>query len=170
MRKAGAVQPLANRAHHAVHHAAGRHHVGTGPRVAEGLTGDQLQRGVVVDVRASGALVHHAAMPVIGVFAKADVGDQEQVRRRFLGCAQRLLHDPLIAGRIAAVSVLGVGNAEQDHAPQAQFGRFLDFAIQLIGRKLIVPGHRADGRPHVLAGPHEQGQDEVAGRQPRLLH
>jgi hypothetical protein len=37
MGKAGGVQPLADRTHHAVHHAAGGHHVGTRPGVDHGL-------------------------------------------------------------------------------------------------------------------------------------
>src|SRR5206468_6218160 len=66
--KAAAVERLANRADHAVHHAAGRDDVGAGPRVTQGLLTEQLQRGVIVYTGATRAVIDHTAVPVVGVF------------------------------------------------------------------------------------------------------
>ena len=102
MLEAAAVERRADRADHAVHHAAGSDDVGPGLGVADGLLAEQLERGVVVDIHPAGVVVDHAAVAVIGVFAEADVGDDEQVRRGVLRRLHRLLDDAAVAVRIAA--------------------------------------------------------------------
>ena len=49
-REPGAVEPRADRRDHAVHHPRRGDHVGPGPRVADGLLGQERQRRVVVHV------------------------------------------------------------------------------------------------------------------------
>ena len=100
-RKAGRVQPATNRPHHAVHHAAGSDHVGAGPGVNHRLLGQQGQRRVVVDVRPPGRLAQRAAMSVIGVLAKADVGNHQQVGKGRLRRADGLGDDARIARGVA---------------------------------------------------------------------
>ena len=54
VREAGLVEPGADGADHAVHHAAGRDHVGAGPGMADALCRQERQRRVVVDVEPAG--------------------------------------------------------------------------------------------------------------------
>ena len=77
----------------------------------------------------------------------------------------RLLHDARVAGGVAARGVLAVGNAEQDHAAQAEPLDFLEFGGQLVGRDLAVPRHRADRLPQAFARANEQRQDQIRRRE-----
>ena len=70
----------------------------------------------------AGRFRQHAAVAMIGVLAKADVGDDQHVGGPF-GRFDRPLDDSLVAVRIAAQRIFGVGNAEQNHAAQAQARR-----------------------------------------------
>ena len=95
--EAGRVEPRADRADHAVHHAARRDHVGPGLRVADALLREERQRRVVVDVELAAAVVQDAAMAVIGVLAEALVGDEQHVGAVGLAQrAERLLHDAVV--------------------------------------------------------------------------
>ena len=49
------------------------------------------------------ALVNDAAMSMIGVFTKANVSDDQQIRRCLLHSANRLLHDAAVAVRARSV-------------------------------------------------------------------
>ncbi len=75
MREIRAVESGADCPDHAVHHSAGSDDVGSGLRVAYRLPCQQLQRGIVVDVHSPNLLIEHAALPVIGVLAETNVGD-----------------------------------------------------------------------------------------------
>ena len=103
------------------------------------LAGQQLERGVVVDVDPAGRFRQHAAVAMIGVLAKTDVGDDQHVGGSF-GRLDRALDDSLLAVRIAAQRILAIGNAEQDHSAQAQVGGCLDLFGRLIGRELAMAG------------------------------
>ena len=93
-----ASSPLADRADHAVHHAARGDHVGPGLGVADALLREDRQRRVVVHVERAAAVVQDAAVAVVGVLAEALVGDEQHVRaERLAQRAERLLHDALVA-------------------------------------------------------------------------
>ena len=161
MGEAGRVEPLPDRAYHAVHHPAGGDHVGARPGVDDRLLGQELQGAIVVDVGPSGGVAQRAAMAVVGVFAEADVGHQQQLRGSLLGHADGLGDDAGVAGGIAAGGVFLGGDAEEDHAAQAQFGGLADFVGQQVGRELKIARHGRDLPTHVLAGANEQRQDQV---------
>ena len=166
MDEPGRVEARANRPDHAVHHAARGDHVGAGPGVDHRLLGQQLERGVVVDVRAAGRVAGHAALPVVGVLAETDVGDDQEIARGPLGDADGLGNDALGAQGVAAELVLVFGDAEEDDAAEAQFDRLADFLGEQVGRKLENARHRGDLAPHVLARPNEQRQDQFGRREP----
>ena len=63
----------------AIHHVAGRDDVGAGAGKAGGGAGKQVEGGVVVDFEAVCSFDHHAAVAVAGVFAEADVGDENEL-------------------------------------------------------------------------------------------
>ena len=117
----GVVEAGADRPDHAIHHPAGGDHVGSCPGVTGGLAGEQLERGVVIDVDAGRRFGQHAAVAMIGVLANADVGDHQDVGGAF-GRFDSALDDSLIAVRIGAQRIFGVGNAEQNDPAQAQPG------------------------------------------------
>ena len=112
MAEAGRVERRADRGHHAVHHAAGSHDVGASPCMAHRLPGEQLERRIVVDVGPPGLLVNDPAVAMIGVFAAANVGDDEHLGRDFADRLNRLLNNAVIRKRIAANRVLLRRDAE----------------------------------------------------------
>ena len=75
----------------AVHHVGGSDDVGAGARVREGLLGEDCERGVVGDF----AVFDDAAVAVVGVFAEADVGDDDEIEIGFADGFDGALDDAL---------------------------------------------------------------------------
>ena len=100
-------------------------------------------------------------MAVVGVFAAADVGNQQQVGGGLLGDANRFGNDPRIAHGVGSGGVFFGGDAEENHAAEAQLCHLANFLGQQVGRKLIVAGHGRDLLPEVFTRPDEQRQDQV---------
>ena len=161
MRKIAAVERGANGADHAVHHPAGGHDTGACLCVADRLPGQQLQRGVVVHVHSTRMIVDDAAVTVIGVFAKADIGNDEQVRCCVLRGLHRLLHDAAVAVRIAALRILLSRDAEENNASQAETGRLAGLFSYQIDRKLGLPRHRVDRLLDALSRPREKRKNQL---------
>src|SRR5256885_11349140 len=97
------------------------------------LPGEELEGRIVVDV----AILYQAAVAVVGILAEADVGDEEQARRRLADGAERARDDALGVGGAAPACILPLGHAEEDdgrHAqvpePAALLGRALDRALR----------------------------------------
>src|SRR5256885_17178656 len=113
------------------------------------LPGEQLEGRIVVDV----AILHQAALTVVGILAEADVGDEQQARRRLADGAERARDDAFGVGGPAAARVLPLRHAEEDdgrHAqvpePAALLGRSLDRALRDARHRLDrlldpAPGH-----------------------------
>ena len=57
----------------------------------------------------------HAAMSVAHVFAKTDIGDDDQVRTFFLDRAHRLLHDTVFRVSPARLLIFFFWNTEEQH-------------------------------------------------------
>ncbi len=69
---------------------------GTG--VALGLLDQQGKGRVVVDVDPAADLGQRPAMAMVGVFAKTQVSDHQEIGRDLPGKADGLLHDAVVAG------------------------------------------------------------------------
>ncbi len=164
------VQRTADRGHHAVHHPAGRHQIGPGLSVTDGLATQQFQRGVVVHIRSARRVGQHAAMTVVGIFTKADVGDDQQLGCGLFDGGQALLDNALVAVGVAAVGVLGRGDAEQDQAAQPQGGRLPSLFGGQIGGQLEMSRHRRDRLALVLARAKEQRQNQPGRREIHFPH
>ena len=163
---ARAVQRRADRADHAVHHAAGRDHVRPGVGVRNGYFAENVERFVVQDV----AVAHDAAVPVIGVFAHAHVGHDQDVRVGPLDGARGLLDDAVLREIFLAERVFVRRHAEQDHRRDMQRGEFVDLAREVIDRLVIDARHRRDFLVDVAAMHHEQRVNEIGRAERRFAH
>ena len=73
---AAPIQRASDRRDAAVHHVAGRHHVGAGCGVTDSGVGQQFHRRIVVHAAVGR---QQAAVAVVGVFAQADIGDDHEI-------------------------------------------------------------------------------------------
>ena len=146
---------------HAVHHAGGGDHVGAGAGVADGLLGQERQRGVVVDVHPAADLGQRAAMAVVGVLAEAQVGDHQQIRRSRL--ATRIACWTIPSSRSAADprASLCSGMPKRMIAGMPSSATSATAFAQPVERELILARHRGDLAPQVLAVVDEQRVDQV---------
>ena len=104
-------------------------------------------------------------MPVIGILAEADIGNDHQVGEPFLDRAHRFLNDAVLGVGTRSQGVLLVGEPEQDDGWNMHIGGGLHRVDQVIEGLLIVSRHRGDRVADVFALHREEGQDEIAGRQ-----
>ncbi len=116
-------------------------------------------------------LAQHAAVAVRRVLAQAQVGDDEQVGVGGLDRARGELDDALVVPRAGALLVLVGGQAEEQHAGDAERGgdaRLLDGAVD---REVVDAGQRGDRAAALAAaGDDEHGGDQVRDRQLGLAH
>ena len=62
-----------------------------------------------------------------------------------------------------------VGNAEEDHAAQAQFDGLGDFVGEHVGRELVIARHGGDLLSYAFARPDEERQDQIGRRKAGFL-
>ena len=163
MRETGRVERLANRAHHAVDHAAGGHHVGARPGVNHGLLGQQFQRGIVLHVEPAGRAADRPAMAMIGIFAAADVGDDEKLAGRLLGRADGLGDDARVAGGVAAQGILRLGMPKSITPPSPSSAACLISSASMSGDNWHWPGIAAIGSRSPRPGRTNSGKIRLAG-------
>jgi hypothetical protein len=111
-----------------------------------------------------------AAVAVIGVLAEADVGHHEHVVHLALDRANRRLHRRFRIVRERADVVLGVREAEQDHALHAVVLCCAHFVHRLVDREVEDARHRRHFTADAVAFADEQRQHEHVGRQPGFAH
>ena len=144
----------------------GRHDVGAGAGVGKRGLGQPLERGVVIHV----VVFDETAVAVAGVFAIADVGDDQQLGGFAAHGADGVLHDAVVGVGAGGHFVLGFRQAEQDHAADAERLHFGALLHQFVNGQLIVAGHGADFAAHAFARADEQGQDELRRMEPGFAH
>ncbi|GIV82293.1 MAG: hypothetical protein KatS3mg051_1647 [Anaerolineae bacterium] len=66
------------------------------------------------------SVAHDTAVPVIGVFAQAHIGDDQHIGVDVLDGADCLLHDAFAGEILCPLRVLVSGQAEQDHRGDVQ--------------------------------------------------
>ena len=118
------VQLAADGRHAPVHHVRRGDDVGAGAGVRNRRGGQPFERLVVIHV----AVDDLAAMPVAGVFAIANVGDDQQTGDLAADGADGALHDAIVGVGARSHFVLAFRQAEQDHAADAErvhLGAFL---------------------------------------------
>ena len=169
-REARAVESRADRGDHPVHHPRRGDHVGPRAGMADRLLGEERQGRVVVDVDPPAPIHQRAAMPMVGVLAEADVGDDQQARRLPLHEPDRLLDDPRLLHRGRPPRILMRGDAEEEDGRDPQLGHLRDPLAQPVERVLILAGHRRDLAAQVRAVVDEHRVDQVIQPQPFLTH
>jgi hypothetical protein len=110
-------------------------------------------------------------MPVTGVLAAADVGHQQQIGKAIAKPAQPALDDAVLREILQPDVVLLSRQPEQDDRRDAERLHPLRFSVErFVHRQVVDTGHRGDLALDPGAVDHEDGLDEIAGRQLVLAH
>ena len=125
------IQCFANGADAAVHHVAGRNHVGAGARVGKRRLDQKIDRLVVEDMEMIAIHPGDPAMTVAHVFAETHIGQHDYLRTFFLDCAQALLHDTIVRVSAAGLFIFLFRNSEQEEGLQPEIARTLRFIDNL---------------------------------------
>ena len=110
----------------------GRDNVGAGLGMGKGHVRQQGQRFVVLD----GAIVNHAAMAVAGVFAQADIGDDQHSGVASLMRRIACWIMPWRSYASEPTSSFSFGNAKEQHGRNAEARDALHFTAQMLQRPL----------------------------------
>ena len=109
-------------------------------------------------------------MPMVGIFAKAHIADDQQVGRGRFDGADGAGDDAVVMEIIAAERIFFRRDAKQNHRRDAQLGDFARFVRQQVDGELRLPRHGSDGDAQILAMTNEKRIDKVGGLQNRLAH
>ncbi|MNI64743.1 hypothetical protein D3C73_1202050 [compost metagenome] len=114
--------------------------------------------------------MHHAAVAVIGKFAQAGIGNDQQIGIPFFDQARRFLHNPVIRKSGGADGILRFRNTEQQNRRNTQRRDLIHLSLQHIQRKMINARHRADLILHPCSISHKYRLDKIQRIQHRLPH
>ena len=159
-----AVQGRADSADLAVHHRAWSYEVGPRACLAHGRLGEQFEGGVVVD----STIPDYAAMPVVGIFAEADIRHRDEIRCGPLHRTNGFLHDAVFVVRSLAERILLRREAEEDHGGDAKFRQLLRLGRGLVHRQSKDARHGGNRRLHAGILPNEEWLHETIGVDGRL--
>ena len=107
-------------------------------------------------------------MPVVGVLAHADIGDDDELGQCRLQRADALLDDAVVAVGFATRLVLVLGDAEEHDGEDAEAVEFRALLHQFVHREAVLPRHGGDLLTDARAMNDEEGRDEVGGAERRL--
>ncbi len=107
----------------------------------------------------------HAAVPVAGVFAEADIGNHQQIQFRLANRLHRTLHrDHARSAASLASASLFSGRPKRNHAGIPRSGDFAAFLHNLIDRLLKNSRHRTHFVAHFGARAGKHRVDHAAHR------
>ena len=132
----------------------------------ERLARREFERGVVGDF----AVFDHAAVAVVGVFAKADIGDDQEIEFGFANGFDSALDDALCVKRALAARIFCFWQAEENHRGKAEAFDFATFFDDLIRGLLMHAGHGADFGANFAAGANEHRINQPVGGETRFAH
>jgi hypothetical protein len=133
---------------------------GADGRIAR-MTSSTSRFGVEYDSLADLVSFDQAAVTVIGVLAEADVGDHAQLGDGLLHRGHAALDDSIRRVGAGAARVLRRGNAEEDHARDAEVMDELHLVHQLIHAQTEDAGHGGHRLAHPAPFHHEERQYEI---------
>ena len=162
-------QRFANGANAAIHHVRGRHHVGSGAGVRNGLLDQRFYRQVIDHVA---GVINQPVLAVGGVRVQRHVGDHAQPGKLLLEGGDGGLHQAFGVPCGARIFALGVlrNHREQCDGGNAQLGGPGRCRHQQVCGHPLHAGHAIDGFGAVLAFQHEYRPDQVIGSQRVLAH
>ncbi len=137
--------------------------------MGDGRKAQYFQRLVVEDIAfrerrigpAAVAGVQNAAVAVVGVFAEADVGDNEKLWQPVFEGASGLLDDAVRIEVFKSHRVFRGGEAKKDHGRNAQSGCFGRFRDRIINRKLVDTRHGWNGAADVSTVSDKEGVNKI---------
>ncbi len=159
----------ADRADAAVHHVGRRDDVGAGLGVRDGLLDERLDGLVVDDVA---GIVDQPVLAVRRERIERDVGDDAELRIRFLERAHGTLREAFGIPGLARVEALRLGrrHREQRERRDAERVRLAGDAHELVDRKPVDARHRWHRLANRAAFADEDRQDQVGRREIGLAH
>ena len=128
---------------------------------------EDLERLVVQHLA---AVAEQPAVAVVRVLAEADVGHDDELGRRLLERADRLLDDAVLGEALEPERVLRARDPEQEHGLDPEGAERPCFAHDPVHRQLVDPGHRVDRFANAVTRDDEERVHEVVGRECRLAH
>src|SRR4029078_3753274 len=133
---------------------------------SDGVVGEKLEREVVDDL----VPVDDAAMAVRRVLAKADVGEEDHLRRALGHGAQGLLDDAVLVVGARGRFVLLLRDAKEEDGADAEAHELLRLVSETIDGALRNAGEALERLLHSGARTGEDRVDEVAQVEARLAH
>jgi len=160
------LQRLADGLDPAVHHVRGRHDIGAGVGVDEGLLGQPLKAGVIENA----AVLDHAVVPVVGVAVQGHVGDHADLRRRVLDGLDAVGDQAVGVGRARADRILdrAIHIRKQRDSGDAEIARLDGGGGGGFRRQAEDAGHGGDRDAVLGAVMDDQRPDQVGRGQHRL--
>ena len=165
MIKALGVERFADRADAAVHHIAGRHHVGADLRVRQRGFYQKIDCLIVEHMEMIAVDARHAAMSVAHVFTQTNIRDDDDFRTFLFDRSHRFLHDSIFGVSAGGLFVFFFGNSEKQDRLQPEVLRAFRFIDNLVERKLKNPRHARDRSSLADLFAHEQRQNEIVSCQ-----
>src|SRR5271165_7458614 len=150
----------------AVHHVRGGDHISAGPRVGKCLFRQNLQGGVIRYF----SVLNHTAMTVVGIFAQADVCNDQQLELRLANPLNGCLHHAVGWEGTSTAWILFFWQPEQNDAGDAKRFHLLALFHQLVDGLLVNPRHGADFLMHLCSRAYEEGVNEPSGAEAGLSH
>ena len=107
-------------------------------------------------------------MPVVGVFAEADVRPDAERGCGRLDTADRLGHRSVVRPRAAPLRILRRGNAEEQDRAHPEGGERLGLEDREVGRETRVARHRRDGLAQAVSFDDEERGHQLVDGEPGL--
>src|SRR5262249_36629796 len=130
------------------------------------LLSENFQRGIVGDF----IVFDDAAMAMVGVFAEANIGDDQQAQFRLANGFDGALHNAVFSQRTCTSRVFRFRESEKDHPGDAEV---LDFAAifgNAVGRLLEYAGHGTDLLSDAAAWADKHWIDKACGGEARFAN
>ena len=155
------IQSFTNCFNIAVHHVRRSNHISTSLAMGNGNLRQQRQGFVVIY---GAAILQHAAVTMLGIFAHAHIGDDNDFRivsfDKFAGQLYGLIHIP----STAAHCVLIRGHTKKQHGRNAEASNLVHALAKAVNGPMIVAGQGLDFMLHIGAGHYKNRINQIFDR------
>ena len=129
--------------------------------MADGLFGQAGECGIVVHIQPVGGFHHGSAVAVAGVFAEAEVGDDDQLRGTFFNQPDGLLDNPVVVAADLAGVVFFVGDTEDQNGWNFQADHLIHNFVESVEGPLELAWHGFDLALEIGPMVDEQRIDQI---------